>query len=106
MKTNLEGRPIFVQTKEHIKGHLFTVYLALLLISLIKKKYAEDITFDSLFYSLRNSEVDEISNGIYKSLYWDENLLKLSNRMNLTQLSYEYLNNISVRKLIANSKNR
>lgn len=106
MKTNLEGRPIFVQTKEHIKGHLFTVYLALLLISLIKKKYAEDITFDSLFYSLRNSEVDEISNGIYKSLYWDENLLKLSHRMNLTQLSYEYLNNISVRKLIANSKNR
>ena len=106
MKTNLEGRPIFVQTKEHIKGHLFTVYLALLLISLIKKKYAWDITFDSLFHSLRSSEVDEISNGIYKTVYWDENLARLSNRMRLDQLSYEYLNNISVRKLIADSKNR
>lgn len=106
MKTNLEGRPIFVQTKEHIKGHLFTVYLALLLISLMKKKYAKDITFDSLFCSLRNSEVDEIGNGVYKSLYWDENLSKLSSRMELDQLSYEYLSNISVRKLIADSKNR
>ena len=43
MKTNLEGRPIFVQTKEHIKGHLFTVYLALLLISFIKKRDLKEV---------------------------------------------------------------
>ncbi len=106
MKTNLEGRPIFVQTEGHIKGHLFTVYLALLLISLIKKKFAEDITIDSLFASLRESEADEIANGIYRNLYWDENLAKLSSRMGLGELSYEYLSNVSVRKLIAKSKNR
>lgn len=78
----------------------------MLLISLIKKKYAEGITFDSWFCSLRNFEVDEIGNGVYKSLYWDENLLKLSSSMELAQLSYEYLSNISARKLIADSKNR
>ena len=106
MKTNLEGRPIFVQTKEHIKGHLFTVYLALLLISLLKKKYAEDITFDSLFDTLRNSTVDEIQNGIYKTVYRDKNLSMLCQRMDLNELSYEYINNITVRKLISKSKNR
>lgn len=106
MKTNLEGRPIYVQTRDHIAGHLFTVYLALLLISLLKKKYAQDKTTDSLFESLRNSSVACISPSIFKTLYWDANLSKLVKSMDLGELKYTYISNKNINKLISKSKNR
>jgi transposase len=37
-KTDLESRPVFVQTEEHIKAHFLTCFISLVIIRLIQKK--------------------------------------------------------------------
>lgn len=105
MKTDMDARPIFVRKEEHIKAHMFTVYVALTIICIIRKKYLPSVTTNSIFESLRKYEVGELDDRTYKTLYWDENINKLSSKMNL-DLAHKYVEIKRVRSLIGASKKR
>lgn len=105
MKTNLTCRPIYVWTKEHIKAHLFTVYLALVLISFMKVKYEIKLSNQRLLEIMRKFNAIEVKEGIYKVIYYNNDVKYLLEKFNLKELSYEYFDNKTRRNVIAKAKN-
>ena len=66
MKTYLEARPVYLQTKESIYGHFLICYLALTTLRLLEfKVFKEKIPTSRLIEFIRNFYVTEQSNGEY-----------------------------------------
>lgn len=65
-KSNLETRPIYVHTDEHIKAHLLICFIALLICRLLELKLKEkDISIERIQRALNSFNCEEISKGIY-----------------------------------------
>lgn len=105
MKTDMDARPIYVRKEEHIKAHMFTVYMALTIMCILRKKYLPNSTTKSIFESLRRYELGELDDLTYKTLYWDQNIGELSKKMNLN-LAYKYHEINKMRSLIGASKKK
>ncbi|MDR2971355.1 MAG: IS1634 family transposase [Bacteroidales bacterium] len=80
IKSDLEGRPIFVWTKEHINAHFLICFIALTIIRLIQHKvltylgedtlnidgWKQGITADTLKHTLNNFQANHIGDGFYQ----------------------------------------
>ncbi|MDD5292820.1 MAG: IS1634 family transposase [Candidatus Izemoplasmatales bacterium] len=64
-KTDLEGRPVYVWTDEHIKGHFLTCYLALVLYRLLQKKLDKPYPIHQLKEALNSAVAIKLEKGIY-----------------------------------------
>ena len=107
MKTDLDGRPLYVRTPEHIKAHLFTVYLALTLVMYVQRKYAQGMTSDRLFKAIRRYALCRLDDkeGVYRTCYYSEDVHSLAKAMGLT-LNRKYLAWPDLKKQISLTKGR
>lgn len=105
MKTDMQARPIYVRKKEHISAHLFSVYMALTIICILKKKYLNQFTTDEIFTALRNYDFVSLDDLTYQTSYMDEVIKTLINKMSL-DIQYKYIEKKRIRNIIATSKNR
>jgi transposase len=64
-KTDLEGRPVYVWTDEHIKGHFLTCYLALVLYRLLQKKLDKPYPIHQLKEALNSANTIRLSKDIH-----------------------------------------
>ncbi|MDI6453804.1 IS1634 family transposase [Peloplasma aerotolerans] len=64
-KTDLEGRPIYVWTDEHIKGHFLTCYLALTLYRLLQLKLDKAYPIHQLKEALNSANIMKLNKDIY-----------------------------------------
>ncbi|MDY0373091.1 MAG: IS1634 family transposase [Candidatus Izemoplasmatales bacterium] len=64
-KTDLEGRPIYVWTDEHIKGHFLTCYLALTLYRLLQLKLDKPYPIHQLKEALNSANAIKLEKNIY-----------------------------------------
>ena len=103
-----DARPIFVYKPEHIKAHLFTVYVALTLLMYIKKKYASSITSEELIEEIRRYCLCIIDKkeGIYKTGYYSKHIETLKNNMGFTTMDRQFLDWPGVKNIISYSKSR
>lgn len=65
-KSDLEGRPIYVWTDEHIKGHFLTCYLALLLLRLLQLRLKNSYTVSQIIHALKEAQMIELEEGIFQ----------------------------------------
>ena len=66
MKTYLEARPVFMQTKEGIYGHFLIVYIALVLMRLLEFRILENkISVSRLFDFIRDYRITNTGEGSY-----------------------------------------
>lgn len=93
IKSDLEGRPIYVWTKEHIKAHFLICFIALTIIRIIQYKilkyenkstlnvdgWEQGITAEKLKEELNNFEADKFDYNSYKLREPTENIKKLLN---------------------------
>ena len=94
MKTNFKARSIYVRTEEHIKAHLFTVYLTLALFVYLKKKYnLNDFTDEELFVGIRNYELDKINDDLYRIISCELSTIKILEKLNLEFLLFKNVSN-------------
>jgi transposase len=63
-KTDLEGRPVYVWTDEHIKGHFLTCFIALTLYRLLQLETNKQYSVNQLKEALNSALVLEMGNGI------------------------------------------
>lgn len=63
-KSDLEGRPIYVWTDEHIKGHFLTCYLSLLLYRLLQSKLDKPYPIHQLKEALNSATAIRFEQGI------------------------------------------
>ena len=99
IKSDLEGRPIYVWTEEHIKAHFLICFIALTIIRIIQYKilkyenkstlnvdgWEQGITAETLKFELNKLDADSFDENSYKLRKPTENILKLLN-------IYEYKN--------------
>ena len=87
-KTNLEARPIFLSTNEHIKAHFQICFVALIILRLLELKTRslnKNISIERLINALNNCQVEILGQGYIhfvvgeRKLKFNDKSLKLSN---------------------------
>lgn len=108
MKSGLDARPLFVRTAKHIKAHLFTVYVALVLLMYLKKKYDLQTTSEKLLADLRRYEMAEIDakGDYYKTGYYSRGIEELRKKTGLPYVNRRYLTRPMVKTMVSRSKGR
>ncbi len=120
IKNDLEGRPIYVRTEEHINAHFLVCFMALLITRIIQYKvlkylgkstlntegWTQGITAEKMKKSLINFQVNHIGDGYYQITKEAKyiNLIKKSIGLD-EKLGLSSLNEIKSYKNLISSKN-
>lgn len=97
IKSDLEGRPIYVWTKEHINAHFLICFIALTMIRVIQHKvlkyqgkdtlnidgWKSGITADKIIDTLNKFQVNHVGDGYYQLQQSNENIDLIIKSLNL-----------------------
>ena len=89
-KTDLEGRPVYVWTDEHIKGHFLTCYLALVLYRLLQKKLEKPYPIHQLKEALNSAKAVHLEKDYYLLHSTTTVFNEILNSLGV-QLNHEYI---------------
>ena len=82
-KSELEDRPVYMSTKEHIEAHFLTCYLALVLCRVLQHKLDKKYSVEKILESLGKSNCYNIEENIYRFNYYDEVLADIGSIINI-----------------------
>lgn len=82
-KSELEARPVFVWTREHIEAHFLTCFVALTIARILEMKLGRKYSIGNLLNSLSNAQCSLLQQNYYIFDYYDEVLKDIGNIMNI-----------------------
>lgn len=82
-KSDLETRPVYVSTDDHIKAHFLTCFIALILVRLLEHTLNGKYSVTKLLDSLKKSTCTNVSQNYYVFDYYDEVLKDISSATNV-----------------------
>ena len=65
LKSDLEGRPVYVKNEDHVEGHFLICFLALLISRIMEMKLDNKYSIRKIQKALKNATCRKISNGLY-----------------------------------------
>ena len=71
-KSELEARPVYVWTQEHIEAHFLTCFVALTLTRILEMKLENKYSSGRIIESLTKSECSLLQQNYYHFDYYDE----------------------------------
>jgi transposase len=71
-KSDLESRPVFVSTEEHIKAHFLTCFIALVLARILEYKLKGKHSITKMIDSLKKCSCTNVDQNYYLFDYYDE----------------------------------
>lgn len=71
-KSDLEARPVFVSTKEHIEAHFLICFVSLVIARILEMKTNHKYSITRLLESLTKAECNHIKENLYLFDYYDE----------------------------------
>ena len=71
-KSELEARPVYVWTKEHIEAHFLTCFVALTIARILEHKLNHKYSSTRILESLSKSECTLLQQNYYAFDYYDE----------------------------------
>lgn len=102
-KSELESRPVYVWTRDHIEAHFLTCFVALTIARILEKKLNGKYTVGRLLESLSKSECSLVQQNYYLFDYYDEVLKDIGNVMDI-----DYAKRIrslgDIKKVLADTK--
>ena len=99
-KTELETRPVYVWTKEHIEAHFLTCFIALVIIRLLEIETDKKYSVRALIDSMVNFTAELDTENIYK-LFGANNIIKeLINTYNLKDDIKKYMPRKKIKKIL------
>ena len=90
IKSDLEGRPVFVRREDRIEGHFLTCFIALTILRIIEKKLDYKYHASRIRKSLAKANCKEIKSGYYSFESQDE-VLKTLEKLTRSFISRETL---------------
>lgn len=72
IKSELEGRPIYLSTDQHIKGHFFTCFMALLVTRILERKLDGKYSITKIQDGLQKMNILEIENDVFKIMKYSD----------------------------------
>lgn len=82
-KSELEARPVYVWTNEHIEAHFLTCFVALTLSRILEMKLEHKYSAGRILESLSKANCSLIQQNYYMFDYFDEVLKDIGNLMNI-----------------------
>lgn len=82
-KSDLEARPVFVSTEDHIQAHFLTCFISLVIARILEMKIEHRFSITRILDSLRNAECSYAQQNYYLFNYCDEILLELGKVFNI-----------------------
>ena len=98
-KSELDTRPIFVYTNEHIEAHFTTCFTALVLIRLLEKRLDEKYPVGQILDSLRKYNAALFDKNLYTFTYYDPILDDIARVFDIT-LNLKKRKRDSIRRLL------
>ncbi len=98
-KSDLETRPVFVWTREHIEAHFLTCFISLIILRLIEYKTDRKYSTSSIINSLKNYTSNNLEHDIYLQNFTNNIIKDLSNIYNI-DLSRKYLTLSEIKKIL------
>ena len=102
-KSDLETRPVYVSSKDHIEAHFLTCFVALVLVRLLEKKLNRQYPVPKILESLRRSSCSLLEQNIYLFDYYDQILASIGTLMGI-DFSLKYRTVGDIKKIFARSK--
>ena len=102
-KSELDDRPVYVSTKEHIEAHFLTCYLALVLCRVLQHKLDKKYSVGKILESLQKCSCFNIDENIYRFTYFDTVLKDVGNAVNI-DFSLENRSLQDIKKILSTSK--
>jgi transposase len=65
LKSDLEGRPVYVRNIDHVEGHFLVCFIALLISRILEMKLENKYSIKRIQESLKNATCRKIGNGLY-----------------------------------------
>lgn len=90
IKSDLEGRPVYVWTENHIEGHFLVCFLALLIIRILELKTKQKFSVKKLQEALAGATCRKIDKGLYSLNKQDEAYRAIEKEFE-TSLNYAYV---------------
>lgn len=95
-KTELETRPVYVWTREHIKAHFLTCFLALVLLRVLQYRTGWELSAERIVEALNSGKAEELPRG-YWNVKASEDLQLLNRKLGISwenkYVKYEKLKN-------------
>lgn len=82
-KSELDDRPVFVSTKEHIEAHFLTCYLALVLSRVLQHKLDKKYSVGKILETLSSCNCFNIQENIYQFTHYDTVLKDIGQAVNI-----------------------
>ena len=98
-KSNFSSRPAFVWTPEHIKGHFFTCFIALVLMRLLEKRLDNKYPVEKIIESTRNYNCINLDTNIYQFIYRDDIIDEISKEFGV-ELNKKYRPKEEIKKIL------
>lgn len=98
-KSDLETRPVYVWTKEHIEAHFLTCFISLVILRLIEYKTNRKYSTSSIINSLEKYTSNNLEHDIYLQNFTNDIIKDLSNIYNI-DLSRKYLTLSEIKKIL------
>ncbi|MDD4592354.1 MAG: transposase [Parabacteroides sp.] len=82
-KSDLEARPVYISTEDHIQAHFLTCFISLIITRIPEMKLKHKFSIIKMLDSLRKAECSYAQQNYYLFNYCDEILLKISKVFNI-----------------------
>lgn len=102
-KSELEARPVYVSTREHIEAHFLTCFVALIITRLLEMKTEHKYSTRCLLESLANCNCSLLEQNYYHMTYNDEVLTALGQAFSI-DFSQKYRKLSDIKKNLAKTK--
>lgn len=104
-KSELEARPVYVSTREHIEAHFLTCFVALTLVRILELKLAGKYSIARILESLSHAECSLLQQNYYIFDYYDETLKDIGNIFDI-DFSKRIRKLDEIKKVIAKTKSK
>lgn len=102
-KSDLEARPIFVSTQDHIEAHFLICFVSLVIARILEMRTEHKFSITRLLESLSKAECSYIQENLYLFDYYDEVLKDIGNISGI-DLSRKILSLGEIKKYLGMSK--
>ena len=104
-KSELDARPVYVSRRDRIGSHFLTCFISLLVVRILEHELDHEYSSSRIITSLRNANVDQLNESTFKTLYYDEVMKGLKERMGI-EFGMNVYSKATIRKMLAGTKKK
>ena len=82
-KSELHTRPVYVSRKDRIEAHFLTCFISLLIIRILEHETDHEFSSEAILRSLQKAQVAQLDSSHFLTLYYDQVLRKLKDRLGI-----------------------